>query len=155
MAQKTHHAPPSAPLTMADGEAPFQQPDKWLRLALTDCFADNWDGEGAEAVSGSAVSSAAAFLAKLGREPISAPEAEADNDGWVTLEWYRTSNNVVNVCFGPNGIGIFASLLQGVGCHGEFHLNEESIDEKVLDLLRQFEAGAHHAPQTPQGAQSP
>lgn len=91
-------------------------------------------------MSTSAISSAADFLGKLIREGVSLPDVEADNDGWITLEWYLSSDNVVHVSIGPNGTGAFASLLEGKGCRGDFSTDGKSIDERVMVLLRRFES---------------
>ena len=122
-----------------EDDTEFKRHNQWLHDRLGGCYEDNWDGNGAKAVSGPAVSAAAAFLAKLPREEAEFPEVEADNDGWVTLEWHLSSDNVVHVCFGPNGVGAYASLLKGARSCGEFKINEKSIDERVMGLLRRFE----------------
>lgn len=106
---------------------------------LSDSLDEDWDSAGAKAVSDRAISTVAAFLTKLEKEPLSFPEMEADNDGWITLEWYFSSDNLVHVSFGPNGVGTFASLLKGLKCYGEFSVNGKAIDEKVLVLLRKLE----------------
>lgn len=118
---------------------------QWLNERVSGCIEDNWDGEGATAVSGQALSAAAAFLARLGKERLRQPDAEADNDGWVTLEWFLSADNVVLVSFGPGGAGTYASLLKGVGCCGKFNALQETVDGKVLALLRQFGAACGRA----------
>lgn len=117
----------------------------WIYAKLAHSFVDSWDGAGAKAVSNRAVSITAAFLTKLDREPVSFPEIEADNDGWITLEWYQSSKIVVHVSLGSNGIGTFASLLKGLKDYGEFSVYEKEIDEKVLVLLRKFEFLSYQA----------
>ena len=111
----------------------------WIYKKLNDSLVEDWDSAGAKAVSDRAISTVAAFLTQLEKESLSFPEIEADSDGWITMEWYFSSDNVMHVSVGPDGVGTFASLLQGLKDCGEFSLSEKTIDEKVLALLRRLE----------------
>lgn len=80
-----------------------------MKLAA-ECSRDGWDGYGATAVAAEAVANAARLIRALPRE-LPAPDAGAEPDGCVTLEWYASPSSLISVSVAPDGRLDYVAIL--------------------------------------------
>lgn len=86
-----------------------QQYRAQMRSEYLDYLEDDWDGEGASAISYDALVNANSFLAQAiasGRVPEISPEA----DGFIQLEWYTRPDCVFSVSFGPSNVIAYSGI---------------------------------------------
>lgn len=81
-----------------------------LDEVFKECSLDGWDGLNAEHVSEGTLRIAKSFLKSfpLG---IESPDVGAEPDGAITLEWYKSSNNVISFSINPDGTLSYAAII--------------------------------------------
>ncbi|MGA2057945.1 MAG: hypothetical protein ABSG88_21895 [Bradyrhizobium sp.] len=119
-------------LARAQQISPFARKDGFFDR-VADYASDDWDGDGAVAVSADEVANARSLLNALN---VSNPEIVAGSDGSICMEWIRqssTGEKKVYVDVGPKGkVLTFARF--GQSSPIEKHFNEYGPD--VIDHLR-------------------
>jgi hypothetical protein len=104
-----------------------------------ECREANWDGYGAEAVSVAAYRLAYRFLESLPLG-VPAPSVGAEADGHLTLEWYRSTDRLLSVSIGPEGVVYYAALLGASKRSGTEPFHGEVPDDIVRIIRRLFAA---------------
>jgi len=105
-----------------------------LAKAVQECSADDWDGYGARAISGTSCDNAVRFSRMLPAD-VPLPEVDVDPDGEVTFEWYVGPRQVFSVTIGSNDELVYAGLFGSNKTHGTEHLGDE-LPETVLKNIR-------------------
>lgn len=97
----------------------------------------NWDGYGAEAVSGRAYYEAWKFLEALPILSVPIPEVSADPDGEISFEWYEGPDKIFSVSVSSDGQLAYAGIFGINKVYGSEYFDEE-IPWAILDNLRRF-----------------
>lgn len=84
----------------------------FLGSQYLDYMKDNWDGEGAKAISLRAIRNTDSFLAALGEMRV-IPEDSPSDDGYIELDWYVNPDNVFSIGFGPSNIVAYSGIFGG------------------------------------------
>lgn len=102
-----------------------------LNEVFTEASVENWNGEGAKAVSYDTYQKACEFINYL---PEILPEAEisADPDGEISIEWYGKGNRVFSVSINDMGKLSFAALYGKKSLHGVDFFNCEVPDSLLI-----------------------
>jgi hypothetical protein len=105
-----------------------------LCAVAEECNSPNWDGYGAEPVSEDAYKLAYCFLEAL---PPGTPKPSigAEPDGQLTIEWYRSQNNVLSVSASPEGDLHYSALVGPNKAYGTEAFFGEAPTE-ILALIR-------------------
>src|SRR5688572_24159623 len=111
-------------------------------LELTDiykkCSVENWDSEGAEAISEAAYKEAARFI-RLLPMTFRMPEIVPEPNGQVGLEWYVRPNHVFIFAIGGAQLVTFAGLFGGESStHGTEPFLIDSLPESVVSNLQRL-----------------
>ena len=122
-------------LTFARTSGRSRQPARDILFEAWAEFADeNWDVEGARAVSSDRLRSAVALVDGLPLT-IPVPEACGDRDGDFSLEWYRGPRRDVSVSIGADGVLHWAALIGDDDLRGSWRYSPEAGDD-VPEMLR-------------------
>lgn len=112
--------------------------DQALFEAAQEASQSNWDAQGAEAVSGSTVAQAVAFLDVL-PTALPRPDISVHPDGEVAFEWSARPGWVVTVSVNEWGRLSYAALLGPARVHG-VELLLDALPEGVVVVLRRLYA---------------
>lgn len=106
---------------------------KELNDVFTEACEENWNDEGAKAVSYDTYQKACEFINYL---PKILPEAEisADPDGEISIEWYGKGNRVFSVSINDMGKLSFAALYGKKFLHGVDFFNCEVPDSLMINI---------------------
>lgn len=106
-----------------------------LDEVFEECLSVGWDGANAKPISAETLQSAKAFLRSfpLGIEP---PEAGAEPDGAITLEWYKSPDRVISISINPGGWLYFAAIIGTKKRHGVDFASFD-VSEDLLGLISQ------------------
>ncbi len=95
---------------------------------------ENWDGEGANAITKDAYLEALEFL-RLLPTTLTAPGIVAEPTGEIAMEWYKDTTHVFIVSFAGNNILTFAGLYGEVNTvHGTEQF-QESIPQTIAENI--------------------
>ena len=100
---------------------------------FAECSDPGWDGENAQPIPHEVLRNAWLFLEALplGIEP---PDIDAEPDGAITFEWYRSPRKVLSVSINPDDQLYYAALLAASKRHG-VDSAEVDISEDLLKLI--------------------
>ena len=104
-----------------------------LRAHAATCAAPGWDGYGGEPVSADALAAAIAFVEAI-PEGVEMPAVGAEPDGHITLEWYRSPEQVLSVSVAPDRMIYYAAIL-GVGRANGAELFSDAVPDPILRLI--------------------
>lgn len=81
-----------------------------LTALRRECMNSGWDGEDASPIVSEAIGNARLFLDSLplGIKP---PSVSAEPDGYVSLEWYKSSKHQLSISIGPEHSIYYACIL--------------------------------------------
>jgi hypothetical protein len=100
-----------------------------------ECGRDDWDGDGAAALSTASFLSAKRFLEALPAS-LQHPEVSLDPDGEVVFEWMRGPRRVFSISFGAGGKLTYAGLFGPSTTHGVEYINHGLPRELVAKIQR-------------------
>ena len=81
------------------------------------CSEEGWDGYAAKPIAAETISNAKIIISVLPYD-IHTPEISAESDGHITLEWYRSSNNVLSISISPENDIHYAALIGSSKAYG-------------------------------------
>lgn len=108
-------SPPPTSLSLVldpDPEGLRDGVDEWLNNASGQYSQDNWDGEGAKAVSPEVLARVRDLVRQLPRF-LELPELDASSLGDLHLDWAASNEDMLAVTLGADGSVHFALLLRG------------------------------------------
>ena len=114
-----------------------------LERLASECSQENWDGYGAATVSTAAVTNAARLIRVLPTQ-LPPPDAGAEPDGCVTLEWYASPSCLVSVSVPPQDRLDYVAWLRNRKQHGSCNFMNEA-PASLVALLTDFVSGAEAA----------
>ena len=128
-----HHAPDVSNL----GAQPDRQPVfQALAAQAESCAQRGWDGHGAEPVSLDAYRCAYRLVETL-PSGCPMPGVGAEPDGHLTLEWYRSPDQVLSVSVSPEGVLNYAALLGDTSRRTGSEIFHNRVPVDLLHLIRQ------------------
>lgn len=128
-----HHATDLPNLgTQVDRQKVFQA----LAAQSESCANPGWDGYGAEPVSRDSYHSAYRVVESL-PSGCPMPGVGAEPDGHLTLEWYRSPNQVLSVSVSPEGELNYAALLGSTSRRTGSEVFQNNVPGDLLHLIRQ------------------
>jgi hypothetical protein len=114
----------------------------WMDLykILAEYSSENWDGEGAVAISEKAIIEALRFVKNLPTYVVGLPlpEITADNDGEISLEWYKNNREVFVVSISGKNRIAYAGLFGTNDIHGTEFFGESIPPIVLINLQRLF-----------------
>jgi len=121
----------------ATGQARIADPMAGLVELYTECGQENWDGEGAKAISPSVLEEALMLLLIL-PSTIPVPEFVPERSGRIAFEWYQSPDRVYLLSTGGNRELEFAGLLgRGNEMHGKCNF-AGALPGMIADHLKAF-----------------
>ena len=121
----------------ATAQERYYQPLEALLELYRECAVQNWDGEGAQAVSEATINEAVDLLF-LFPSQLPTPSFLAEPSGAIAFEWYKGPNKVlVATVDGTHAVQFAALLGEGNEAHGKANCNG-SLPKAIRDLLDQF-----------------
>ena len=110
-----------------------------LNKILAECSFQNWDGEGALAISEDVYIEALRFIKNLPTYvDLPLPEINPDNDGELSLEWYRNKRQVFVVSISGKNRITYAGLFGTNDIHGTEFFGESIPPIVLINLQRLF-----------------
>ncbi|HET7463786.1 MAG TPA: hypothetical protein VFJ82_21200, partial [Longimicrobium sp.] len=122
----------SRTVTLDTGERDTMR--RMIEIAL-DCTSDNWDGDGAKAVSTASFLSAKRFLEAL-PPGMQSPEVSVDPDGEMVFEWTSGPQHAFSISFGAGGKLTYAGLFGPSTTHGVEYISYGLPRELVAKIQR-------------------
>lgn len=104
---------------------------------VNECDEAGWDGAGAEPVDRLAAFAAAELVRAL-PAGLPVPEAAAEPDGSVSLDWTCSRNRVFSVSVGANRRLAFAWIDGSDKGHGVARFDGEQVPQRVLDGINEI-----------------
>jgi len=89
-----------------------------------ECMENDWDGYGADKITGKGIHAVTFFLEKLPIDLLT-PEVSADPHGHLTLEWYSSPKNLLSITIGYEEI-YFVFCYEGEDMVGTLDLTEDA-----------------------------
>lgn len=121
----------------ATGQARISDPIAGLDQLYMECEQENWDGEGAKAISPNVLEEAQMLLLVL-PSTIPVPEFVPERSGRIAFEWYRSPDRVYLLSTGGNRELEFAGLLgRGNEIHGKCNF-AGALPGMIADHLKAF-----------------
>lgn len=107
-----------------------------------ECSSPNWSGDGAEAISITAVQEAKALLYAL-PSWLPLPEASPEPDGDIALEWNFGKDRLMSLSFSGDNTIVYVAILGKMGLttrkrHGTEIFNNR-IPKEIIQWIRQIE----------------
>lgn len=99
---------------------------------------EGWDGYGAHSLSNESYDRAIEFLESLPNS-VATPEVDADPDGHVTFEWYKSPYRSLSVSVSPEGDLHYAALIGPNKANGKEVFNGLP-PKSILDIMKRVEA---------------
>lgn len=97
-----------------------------------------WDGYGAHPLSGESYERAIDFLESL-PSSVTTPVVDADPEGYITFEWYKSPRHTLSISVGPDGDLHYAALIGPNKAHGkEVFIGQ--LPSNILDIMSRVEA---------------
>jgi len=111
--------------------------ERALEAACEEASEDNWDGDGAKAVTMTTRDRAEAFLDAL---PAGFPEPliAAEPDGEIAFEWYAGPRRVFSVSVGEGYSIAFAGIFGGLKVHGSEYFLDELPESVIMNVRRLY-----------------
>lgn len=100
-----------------------------------ECAANEWDGDGAEPISPTAVDRAVEFIRAL-PDDVPLPESAPDPDGSVALDWIKSRNRVFSLSVGSGSRLSYAWLEGADHGHGVAYFGGVTVPGRILDGIR-------------------
>jgi len=122
----------------ANGRLRNMEIEDLIRQILDNSYIyENWDCEGAKAISIQALREAYNFI-KLLSPSIPFPEIVPENTGDIGLEWFKGNKNIFVVSFNGNREIMYAGIINGLDrTHGTTYFLD-NIPEIILLVLKQL-----------------
>lgn len=109
---------------------------KSLNHVFTETCVENWNDEGAMAVTYDTFQKACEFINFLPKI-LPEPEISADPDGEISIEWYGKNNRVFSVSINGSGKLSYAALYGNKSFHGVEYFNCE-IPKRLLRDIKEI-----------------
>jgi hypothetical protein len=104
-----------------------------------DCALDNWDGEGAREVLKITISKAKELLHSLPKF-LQSPEIEAEVNGSISFEWYKTPKRIFVVRINELGELKYAGLFGPVERHRGTSYFDGYVPKDIIQMIKRIYA---------------
>ncbi len=101
-----------------------------IERILLDCQCEDWDGNGAVAVSIQALAHALRFYFRELDDSAPLPEVTPEPDGEVAIEWYGLDGSSFSISFNDEGNISYASVMKDGSTHGSG--SARTADTKII-----------------------
>lgn len=101
-----------------------------------ECSSENWNGEGAKAVTPAVRARAERFLRSL-PSSFPPPEVAADPDGEISFEWYKDARRLFSVSVGLGQKLNYAGIFGNNTVHGTAHF-EDGVSREIIRQLQEL-----------------
>jgi hypothetical protein len=109
---------------------------------VNECAEPGWNGDGAEPVDRLAAFAAADFIRAV-PDGLPLPEAAAEPDGAISLDWILSRNRLFSVSVGTSGRVAFAWLDGSDRGHGVARFDGERVPRPILDGITAIARHGH------------
>lgn len=110
---------------------------EYLLNIADECQLDDWDGDGAKAISKSIIHSTWTFLNILSNSQLLGVEIEPDADGEVSLSWHK-ADNVLTISMGDNSRIAFAGLFGELEWCGKEQFDNKTIPHSISSYIERL-----------------
>lgn len=97
------------------------------------CSRNDWDGDGAEAISSAILLSAFRFLEKLTTNQM--PDIDPESDGEICFTWQKNKNNVFSISIGANDRVAYAGIFDDREFRGKEHIINREIPRNLEEYI--------------------